>query len=221
MAPTIADMGNNLLDFVMALVRDQDMAAQYAANPEQVIADAHLDGVQPADVSALIPVVSESIPAALGTQASQFAANPAATDLTHAVQTAIPADNIWASGAATSAFEAFDSPFTAPTHDPSLDAGLHAATNAVSDLSVRQDAITVPDQFGPSADSAVAAIDQFQAPLHASPSGLDAAGFEPQHFGSELGAGGSGDAGLQDPFFDHGDLGHQAGIDHDPGIDQF
>ncbi|WP_078307644.1 MULTISPECIES: IniB N-terminal domain-containing protein [unclassified Mycobacterium] len=213
-------MGNNLLDFVMALVRDQDMAAQYAANPEQVIADAHLDGVQPADVSALIPVVSESIPAALGTQASQFAANPAAADLTHAVHTAIPADNIWASGAATSAFEAFDSPFTAPTHDPSLDAGLHAATSAVSDQAIRQDAITVSDQFSPSAGSAVAAIDQFQAPLHA-PSGVDAAGFEPAHLGSELGAGGSGDAGLQDPFFDHGDLGHHPGTDHNPGIDQF
>lgn len=124
MPSTIADMGNNLLDFVMALVRDQDMAAQYAANPERVIADAHLDGVQPSDVSALIPVVSESMPSI-----SQLAAHPTASDLTHAAQ--IPADNIWASGAAVSAF---DSPFTAPTHDPSLDAGLHAATDAVTDL---------------------------------------------------------------------------------------
>lgn len=212
-------MGNNLLDFVMALVRDQDMAAQYAANPEQVIADAHLDGVQPADVSALIPVVSESMPAALGAQAAQLAANPVAADLTQTEHPALSSDNIWASGAAAQAFEAFDSPFTAPTHDPSLDGGLHAATHAVSDLAVRQDAITVPDQFSPSADSAVAAIDQFQTPLHASPSGLDAAGFEPAHFGSELGAGGSGDTGLQDPFFDHGDPGHHPGID--PGMDQF
>ncbi|SIN58942.1 Uncharacterised protein [Mycobacteroides abscessus subsp. abscessus] len=61
---------------------------------------------------------------------SQLAAHPTASDLTHAAQ--IPADNIWASGAAVSAF---DSPFTAPTHDPSLDAGLHAATDAVTDLS--------------------------------------------------------------------------------------
>ncbi|MBB4855223.1 hypothetical protein HNP40_002624 [Mycobacteroides chelonae] len=209
-------MGNNLLDFVMALVRDQDMAAQYAANPEQVIADAHLDGVQPADVSALIPVVSESIPTALGAQASQLAANPAAGDLTQALHMALPADNIWASGAATRAFEAFDSPFTAPTHDPSLDAGLHAATNVVLDLGAPQDAITVPDQFAPSVDSAVSAIDQFQSPLQ-SPD----AGFEPGHFGTDAATSGSVDSGLQDPFFDHGDFGHHSGIDHDPGIDQF
>ncbi|SIK63578.1 Uncharacterised protein [Mycobacteroides abscessus subsp. abscessus] len=76
MPSTIADMGNNLLDFVMALVRDQDMAAQYAANPERVIADAHLDGVQPSDVSALIPVVSESMPSI-----SQLAAHPVASGL--------------------------------------------------------------------------------------------------------------------------------------------
>ncbi|RIU03808.1 hypothetical protein D2E97_23785, partial [Mycobacteroides abscessus] len=161
-------MGNNLLDFVMALVRDQDMAAQYAANPERVIADAHLDGVQPSDVSALIPVVSESMPSI-----SQLAAHPVASDLAHAT---IPADNVWASGAAVSAF---DSPFTAPTHDPSLDAGLHAATDAVSDLSPRQDAITVPDQSTAPTDSAVAAIDQFQAP----PQSTDG-GFEPQQFGA-------------------------------------
>ncbi|MEU9805562.1 Rv0340 family IniB-related protein [Mycobacterium sp. NPDC050853] len=207
-------MGNNLLDFVMALVRDQDMAAQYAANPAQVIADAHLDGVQPADVSALIPVVSESIPAALGTQAAQLAANPAAADLSQTVHTALPADNIWASGAAVSAF---DSPFTAPRHDPSLDAGLHAVTNAVSDLSTRQDAITIPDEYGPSAGSAVSAIDQFQAPLHTPDSG-----FESTHsgvIGDEFGAGAA--SGLHDPFLD---LGQDTAIDHghhDTGIDHF
>lgn len=205
-------MGNNLLDFVMALVRDQDMAAQYAANPEQAIADAHLDGVQPADVSALIPVVSESLPSA-ALAAPQFAANPTAADLTQAVHTALPVDNIWASGAATSAF---DSPFTAPTHDPSLDGALHAATGAVSDVVARPDAITVPDQFSPSAASAVSAIDQFQAPVH-----TPDAGFDPQHVGTDVGAAGFADPGLHDPFFDHGDLGHHPGIDHDPGIDQF
>lgn len=219
MAHTIADMGNNLLDFVMALVRDQDMAAQYAANPQQVIADAHLEGVQPSDVSALIPVVSESMPTNLGAQAAQLVTNPGGTDLSHAVHTPLPADNIWASGAATQAFAAFDSPFTAPTHDPSLDAGLHAATNAVSDLATRQDAITVPDQFSPSADSAVAAIDQFHAPLQ-----TPSAGFEPQHFGGDVGAAGSVDSGLHDPFFDQGNLGHDAAVDHghhDTGIDHF
>ncbi|MUM15459.1 hypothetical protein FZI91_06520 [Mycobacterium sp. CBMA271] len=208
-------MGNNLLDFVMALVRDQDMAAQYAANPEQVIADAQLDGVQPADVSALIPVVSESIPAGLGSQVAQLAANPAAADLTHAAHPALPVDNIWTSGAATRAFEAFDSPFTAPTHDPSLDAGLHTATGAVSDVINRPDAITVPDQFVPSADSAVAAVDQFQAPAQAVVAGLD---LDPLQVGSALGAAAS--PVLHDPFLDPTiNAEHHHAID--PGIDQF
>ncbi|MGH3726905.1 MAG: Rv0340 family IniB-related protein [Mycobacterium sp.] len=207
-------MGNNLLDFVMALVRDQDMAAQYAANPEQAIADAHLDGVQPADVSALIPVVSESLPSA-ALVAPQFAANPASADLTQAAHTALPADNIWASGAATSAF---DSPFTAPTHDPSLDGGLNSATGAVSDVAARPDAITVPDQFSPSAASAVSAVDQFQTPMHAPDPG-----FEGTHVGA-IGDGFGADgavSGLHDPFLD---LGHDPAIDHghhEPGIDHF
>lgn len=79
-------MANSLLDFVMSLVRDPDAAARYAENPDQAIFDANLTNVTTADVSNLIPVVTESLGAAL-------------PDL---------ADNVWASGAATAAFDAFD-----------------------------------------------------------------------------------------------------------------
>ena len=54
-------MANSLLDFVMSLVRDPDAAARYAADPARRIADAHLTDVTSADVSNLIPVVSESL----------------------------------------------------------------------------------------------------------------------------------------------------------------
>ena len=53
--------GNELLDFVMSLVRDPDAAARYADDPQQAIADAHLTDVTSVDVNNLIPVVSESM----------------------------------------------------------------------------------------------------------------------------------------------------------------
>jgi hypothetical protein len=77
-------VANSLLDFVMSLVRDPAVAAQYAADPAQTLADAHLTDVTSADVSNLIPVVTESL------------------------SMSGPADNVWASGAATAAFDAFD-----------------------------------------------------------------------------------------------------------------
>ncbi|MDT5359295.1 MAG: hypothetical protein QOC69_1057, partial [Mycobacterium sp.] len=58
-------MANSLLDFVMSVVRDPDAAAQYAANPAQAIADANLTDVTSADVNHLIPVVAESLSAAV------------------------------------------------------------------------------------------------------------------------------------------------------------
>lgn len=90
-------MANSLLDFVMSLVRDPDAAASYAANPSQAIADAHLAGVTSVDVNNLIPMVTESL-----TGADGFGAEPAG--------------NVWASGAATAAFDAFgdQSPAAAP-----------------------------------------------------------------------------------------------------------
>lgn len=88
-------MANSLLDFVMSLVRDSDAAARYAADPAQAIADAHLTDVTSADVNQLIPVVSESL--SMGAPAGGLDGFGAE-----------PAGNVWASGAATAAFDAFD-----------------------------------------------------------------------------------------------------------------
>ncbi|OKH83364.1 hypothetical protein EB75_08415 [Mycobacterium sp. ST-F2] len=90
-------MANPLLDFVMSVVRDPDVAAHYAADPAGAIAAANLSGVTTADVAHLIPVVSES----LGTVSSAAGGVPAAgfDD---------PGVNVWTSGAATAAFDAFD-----------------------------------------------------------------------------------------------------------------
>lgn len=75
-------MANPLLDFVMSVVRDPDVAAHYAADPAGAIAAANLTGVTTADVAQLIPAVSESVPSVDA--------------------------NVWTSGAATAAFDAFD-----------------------------------------------------------------------------------------------------------------
>lgn len=83
-------MSNSLLDFVMAVVRDPDVAASYAADPTQAIADAGLTDVTIADVNQLIPVVSETVA-------------PAADA------------NVWATGAATAAFDAFGIDDAVPT----------------------------------------------------------------------------------------------------------
>ncbi len=88
-------MANSLLDFVMSLVRDPDAAARYAADPAQAIADADLTDVTSADVQNLIPVVSESLSMSAPSHGlDAFAAESAG--------------NVWASGAATAAFDAFD-----------------------------------------------------------------------------------------------------------------
>ncbi|TFV59082.1 hypothetical protein E4P42_08950 [Mycobacterium sp. PS03-16] len=89
-------MANSLLDFVMSLVRDPDAAARYAADPAGAIADAHLTDVTSADVNNLIPVVSESMSMAAPSSAGFDAFGAEA------------AGNVWASGAATAAFDAFD-----------------------------------------------------------------------------------------------------------------
>ncbi|MDV3129548.1 Rv0340 family protein [Mycobacterium sp. 21AC1] len=96
-------MANSLLDFVMSLVRDSDAAARYAADPAQAIADAHLTDVTSADVNQLIPVVSESL--SMGAPAGGLDGLGAET-----------AGNVWASGAATAAFDAFD--LHVPTDEP-------------------------------------------------------------------------------------------------------
>lgn len=98
---SIGSMANELLDFVMSLVRDPDAAARYADNPQQAIADAHLTDVTSVDVNNLIPVVSESMSMA-----------PA-----HGAD-AVSDANVWASGAATAAFDAFSEhvPAVVDTH---------------------------------------------------------------------------------------------------------
>ncbi len=93
-------MANALLDFVMSLVRDPQAAARYAADPAQAIADAHLTGVTSADVNHLIPMVSDSL----------SMSTPGGTG------GATEHGNVWASGAATAAFDAF--PAHAPVQDP-------------------------------------------------------------------------------------------------------
>ena len=87
-------MANSLLDFVMSLVRDPDAAARFADDPDQAIFDANLTNVTSADVHNLIPVVTESLSAAVPTTGSE-----GLVDMV---------DNVWASGAATAAFDAFD-----------------------------------------------------------------------------------------------------------------
>ena len=88
-------MANALLDFVMSLVRDPDAAAAYTADPGQAIADAHLTDVTSVDVNNLIPVVSESLSMAVPSTGADGVVDDHAS-------------NVWASGAATAAFDAFD-----------------------------------------------------------------------------------------------------------------
>jgi hypothetical protein len=88
-------MANSLLDFVMALVRDPDAAARYAADPAGALSAAQLPGVTIADVNNLIPVVTDSLAAATPGFGVLTDAGPATA-------------NIWASGAAAAAFDAFD-----------------------------------------------------------------------------------------------------------------
>jgi hypothetical protein len=88
-------MANSLLDFVMSVVRDPDAAAAYAADPAQAIADANLTDVTSVDVNNLIPVVSESLSMAVPSTGADALVDDHAS-------------NVWASGAATAAFDAFD-----------------------------------------------------------------------------------------------------------------
>ena len=97
-------MANPLLDFVMSVVRDPDAAARYAADADQAIHDANLPDVTSADVNALIPVVSESLSMAAPSTGAEALADD-------------PAGNVWASGAATAAFDAFDDDVSVPVID--------------------------------------------------------------------------------------------------------
>jgi hypothetical protein len=126
-------MANSLLDFVMSLVRDPDAAAAYADNPAQAIADANLTDVTSVDVNNLIPVVSESLSMAVPSTGSEVLADD-------------PSGNVWASGAATAAFDAFDDHVPADVIDQAHavvtdaieepDAGQQPGLDAVTDTDV-------------------------------------------------------------------------------------
>ena len=103
-------MANSLLDFVISLVRDPDTAARYAANPSQAIANAHLTGVTSADVNNLIPMVSDSL-----SMANLGGADLGAPAADHG--------NVWASGAAAAALDAFSPHTPASIVDPHPPAG--------------------------------------------------------------------------------------------------
>jgi len=125
-------MANSLLDFVMSLVRDPDAAARYAADPAGAIADAHLMDVTSADVNNLIPMVADSL---------SMAAPPIGGGQ-------VADGNVWASGAATAAFDAFDAhlPAIAPeTHAVIADVINQPAEAAHSAIS---DAVIDPDPSG-------------------------------------------------------------------------
>ncbi|AGB20811.1 hypothetical protein Mycsm_00358 [Mycobacterium sp. JS623] len=126
-------MANSLLDFVMSLLRDPDAAAAYAADPGQTIADAHLTDVTSVDVNNLIPVVSESLSMAVpSTGADTVLADHAS--------------NVWTSGAATAAFDAFDDHVPAVAVDDvhsmasnlvtEPDAGIHSGLDTLAHTDV-------------------------------------------------------------------------------------
>ncbi|BBX75233.1 hypothetical protein H7H78_12750 [Mycobacterium shinjukuense] len=105
-------MANSLLDFVISLVRDPEAAARYAANPAQAIANAHLTNVTSADVNNLIPVVSDSL--SMAAPAGAAAGAPVADH-----------GNVWATGAAAAALDAFSS------HTPTPAAQHHGPASGV------------------------------------------------------------------------------------------
>lgn len=177
-------MANELLDFVMSLVRDPDAAARYAENPDQAIHDANLVNVTSADVSNLIPVVSESLSTSLPTAGADGIVDDVA-------------GNVWASGAATAAFDAFDDQLPAQATDdghsaiseysgfadhpdPSLQSGLDAIADSgvpgvvgTDDAPLHLDQPIIDDL--PIADvHAVADIDIVEvADMDSDPSGFD------------------------------------------------
>jgi hypothetical protein len=130
-------MANSLLDFVMSLVRDPDAAARYAADPAGAIADAHLPDVTSADVNNLIPMVADSLSGPLS--AGGFGPSAGAGD-----------GNVWASGAATAAFDAFDAHLPTTTvsdvHSVITDVAQHAdsASALITDPGAVPGAIDAP-----------------------------------------------------------------------------
>lgn len=192
-------MANSLLDFVMSLVRDPDAAAQYAADPAQAIADANLTDVTSVDVNHLIPVVAESMSTVVPSGGVSGGADTV-LDSAH---------NVWASGAATAAFDAFDDHLPIQGSDVVAD---HVPTVA-----------NVIDQPEDSAPTIVdPGFDDASVPLIADPSAtpvsLDAPMIDDVHVPDAVATDDSMDAGHHDfggAVDDH--------VDHpqDPGFDIF
>ncbi|MBX5489447.1 MAG: Rv0340 family protein [Mycolicibacterium hassiacum] len=151
-------MANELLDFVMSLVRDPEAAARFAADPDQALVDANLTNVTVADVNNLIPVVADSLSVAAS----------------GGLPGADPGANVWASGAATAAFDAFDAELPVPGDDGGVIADVVQAAGTILDSATGEsvggpDTLVdtgVPDVviddpavddpvFGPSADDRV------------------------------------------------------------------
>jgi hypothetical protein len=126
-------MANSLLDFVMSLVSDPDAAAAYAADPAQAIADANLTDVTSVDVNHLIPVVAESLSTAVPSTGADGLVDDSS-------------GNVWTSGAATAAFDAFDDHVPAIATDDlhsvvtelvtEPDAGVQSGLDALADAGV-------------------------------------------------------------------------------------
>ena len=192
-------MANSLLDFVMSLVRDPDAAAHYAADPAQAIADANLTDVTSVDVNHLIPVVAESMSTVMPSGGVPGGADTV-LDSAH---------NVWASGAATAAFDAFDDHLPIQGSDVVAD---HVPTVA-----------NVIDQPEDSAPTIVDhGFDDASVPLIADPSAtpvsLDAPMIDDVHVPDSVATDDSMDAGHHDfggAVDDH--------LDHpqDPGFDIF
>lgn len=137
-------MGNALLDFVMALVRDREAAARFAADPSNALSAAGLAGVTVADVNNLLPMVSDS----MATTTPAFGMG---------TQGGIPDGNVWASGAATAAFDAFDTHRSAVVPPlNSVDPIIHPAVQPPAEASRAEPALASlpdrPDLAGPQFD---------------------------------------------------------------------
>ena len=132
-------MANSLLDFVMSLVRDPDAAARYAADPAGAIADAHLSGVTSADVNNLIPMVADSLSGPVSGTVFGPGAGAGADG------------NVWASGAATAAFDAFDAHLpaavTPEVHSVITDVVQHAdqVPSVITDAGIDPGTLPLPD----------------------------------------------------------------------------
>ena len=169
-------MANELLDFVMSLVRDPQVAAQYAADPAQAIASAQLTDVTSADVNNLIPMVSDSFASFPGSAPGFGSA--AATD-----------GNVWTSGAATAAFDAF-TPHVSDLPDHAT-AAVHDLSNGLSGNVIDTQSFTPADATQLVSDvsggNAVAGLDGFDPSTQLHDLGVDPTAIDASAFGVDHG----------------------------------